>query len=581
MAKSPTTQNRFKSLFRKIVYTSIGVGFAKERAAIAEMRPRMGVVPSFSWKPINLVANKSSSDLQAILSSSPMELSPGDAMARIAKVLSPFVQGEIATVNAANSVPRYRGLIKGRQSEAYRRQGEAYVTSLRKSYSEFAANIAICTNHPLLVDIERARCIHNFAQTAAKRGWPGADAVSALAHSIAQQLVDNMPASDATVPANFDGFGPHRKMEYVLSNPKEAASSVFRRVGSEMQKERGDRPSFGSMAIRCRDARSVGESVPFGDQLITLARREVLRVMSELPRDRHADLATYAELVHAKAREIDAEHRDDIVKVRALDISNEASISRAVNALQNISDRCGREFAKLAPEFLEKYIALRTTQDGHPADASPVQKITADQIEKLMPKIEDSNIEMPLGEFVGILQTELDDAAFPMSTPLAHGGGDSPYLKAIGKENSYTKLGADLLAKLKLQEREFDPDHFRRPLIGRTWRRLTTDVVASRLEEFEKLREMLFRDIAKMMKDPMFITDVKFGGTVALMEKVKSASPEMHLHFANAFLHAYEQIPAAVLEKVIGPEGLVLKASSKTAEREREGGMQRHRGMSM
>ncbi|MCV9964885.1 hypothetical protein OIU34_23615 [Pararhizobium sp. BT-229] len=583
MAKTPTTNNR-ASLLRIAAHTFFGVGFSEEKAKVAEMRARAVAIPPFDWKPIDVSTVKALADVEVILKSSPpAALSAVEAMEQLTRTLIPFVANEIKMYNRATSIPGYRGLIKDKNWQEDKRLIGSYVSGLRESCKELLANLAICNAAPLLIDIERVRNIHLFAREAARHGWPGADAVESLAHLFATQLADNLPSADAIVPAYFDGFGPHRKMEFVLSSPEEAVSSLFRRVGSEMRTEHRDASSFEELAHDCRHAPRVNNRTSFGDQLLTLARREVLRVMSELPRDRHADLATYATMVHAKAQEIDAEHRSDIDRVSALDISSDASISGAVNALQRIRERCSYEFGKVAPEFLEKYICFRTARDARPNDAPPVEKITADQILKLMPEIRDSDIEMPLDVFVGIVRNDLARAAdFPMATPLAHGGGDHHYMEAIGKENSYTRLGADLLAKLKAQEKEFDADHFRRPFIAKTWRALTTNVVESRLREFEKLREALFRDIESMMKNPMFITDAKFSGTVALMEKVRSASPEMHFHFANAFHRAYKKIPAMVHEKVFDPVGdaILLKASSREAERERARAMEQERGMS-
>lgn len=584
MAKNVTRNDR-GDLVRRVAHTIFGVGYLREKAEAGDLRARAVRIPKLDWKSVDMSIAKASADTKVILKSlPPPKLSAAEAIEQLKRKLVPFVANEIEIYNRVTAIPEYRLLIKDRTWAEDKRAIRSYVAQLQETCEELFADLAICTASPLLIDIESVRKIHHVATVAVTHRWPAADALEALAHSLAKQLADNLPSAESIVPAHFDGFGPHRKMEFVFANPAEAVSSLFRRIGSELQFESRNAPSFKALAQECRHAPSVKDRASFSNQLLTLARREVLRVMSEIPRERHAELASYATMVHAKAREISAEHCADIAMVRAMDISSDVSINEAVNAVMRIRGRCSYEFGRIAPEFLEKYISFRTSLEARPSIEPPVEKFTADQIVNLMPEIRDSTIEMPLQVFIELVRGDLARASdFPMSAPLAHGGGDHPYMEAIGKENSYTRLGADLLEKLNAQEKQFDASHFRNPIIARTWRALTTEVVESRLREFEKLRAALFRDIESMMRSPIFITDAKFGGTVALMEKVRSASPEMHLHFANAFHHAYEKIPTLVHQKIFDPaaDQILLKASSRDAERDRIRESERRRGMSL
>lgn len=83
-----------------------------------------------------------------------------------------------------------------------------------------------------------------------------------------------------------------------------------------------------------------------------------------------------------------------------------------------------------------------------------------------------------------------------------------------------------------------------------------------------------------MLEHPEFITDRRFGGTVAMMKRMRTANAEMHLHFANAFVHDWDNIPKMVLELAMRPGSNLVKASTEEERALRERERERHRSMS-
>jgi hypothetical protein len=201
--------------------------------------------------------------------------------------------------------------------------------------------------------------------------------------------------------------------------------------------------------------------------------------------------------------------------------------------------------------------------------------------------MERCDFEQPLNAFVEALRGDISNPYLTatLETKLATGEITGRYLEAIGKDNSYTRLGR-LIQRSPISPPSPSDNEDRSKstrgidIVARA-RQMTRDIyIKARLSEFETVREVIYDGIKGMFADPMFITDKKFGHLVSLIEQSKSASVEMHLHFGNAFVQAWDRIPRMALELAIKP-GDSIKVSRADSETEMRRARSLSRGMSM
>ncbi len=210
--------------------------------------------------------------------------------------------------------------------------------------------------------------------------------------------------------------------------------------------------------------------------------------------------------------------------------------------------------------------------------------ISNEEMQKLLPQMVKNDFEQPLDAFVESLRSDIANPYLnrDLKVPLATGENATNYLRAIGRENSYTRLAREIHCS---PSRPVTPGAGMEPrgprgidLVEHAHKMARDMYIRSRLNEFEAVREVIYNGIEKMFADPMVIADKKFGYLVSLVEQTRSASVEMHLHFGNAFVEAWDQIPSMVLELAIKPgESIKVSRDDKETELRR----QRSHGMSI
>lgn len=199
-----------------------------------------------------------------------------------------------------------------------------------------------------------------------------------------------------------------------------------------------------------------------------------------------------------------------------------------------------------------------------------------EQLQRLMPQMTKIDFDQPLSSFVSSLKSDLSNPYLTdgFITPLVKSGNFRNYLEVVGRENSYTKFAR------RLERLPVMPLDETRDLVIRAHRLTRTMYVRERLNEFDAVREVICDGLQKMFDNPMFITDARFGYLVAMVEQSKTASEEMHLHFGNAFVHAYDRIPHMVLELSIRANESI-KANQDDVNAELKRHRSRSQGMSM
>jgi hypothetical protein len=594
-------QKKSPSLFRRAVHAMTGGGFGREYAVLDEMLPRMVALKAFTRNddPYRTTAAReiATGIMNSGIAAAHASGTIGRAWAEAFRKFQPFVYSELSNWEAVASVPAYQGIRRNEARAQAEAQGLPYITGLEQQWKMFRDSVEFCMRHPSLPDLDRVRFIDQFARQVIERGWPGAAEMSAIASQAAASFLNSYPEADISLPANFATKNLPSWSD-ILKKPNEAARAYFSPISHSRGLTDLELFHFGGIAKQCRDAKysPPGEGSIFSDQVAYASRKLVSECLSKLPPERHAELQDFAHSARTRADEVLASHATDLKAVEAMEVGNSASLVSGINAMRRIGERCPLEFARLSSGVVEKYVAYEETRARSrrvslPQDVSPNEPISYERLVELMPKIADIEVSMHLSDFVKGLRTEVRSAdAQAFEVLLVRGGSNAMYLAPLGKDNAYSKRGGGLLREATAQLNAFNAEEFLagidadRGSYFRQWH--YKNWVDDRLKEFEVLRADLYQDIRKMLEQPMFITDQRFGGTVAMMERMRTANAEMHLHFANAFVHAWDNIPKMVLELALKPGSAELvQASTEEArvlrERERERERSMTRGMSM
>lgn len=594
-----TIQKKSPGLFRRAVHAVTGGGFGREYAALDEMMPRMVELKKFdrhdgAYKTAaarEIATGIMSAGIGVAHSSGTI----GRAWDEAFRKFQPFVYSELSNWEAVASVPAYRGIRRNAARAEAEARGVPYIKGLAEQWKMFRESVEFCMRHPSLPDLDRVRFIDQFARQARERNWPGAPEMIAIASHAASGFLNSYPEADTSLPVNFATRDLPTLTE-ILQKPVDKAKSCFSPVSHAWGMKDLELFHFDSIAKRCRDARysPPGDGSKFSDQVTHASRTLVAEYLSRLPPERHAELQGFATAVRSRADEVLASHSSDLRAVEAMEVGNSASLVSGINAMRRIGERCPVEFARLSGGVIEKYLAYeelraRSRRVSLPQDVSPGESVSYERLVELMPKIADIEVSMPLSDFVKGIRTEVRSAdARALEVPLVRGGSNATYLAPLGRDNAYSKRGNSLLREATAQLHAFNAEEFLAGNDAERGNRLRqwsyTNWVEDRLKEFEVLRGDLYQDIKKMLEHPEFITDKRFGGTVAMMERMRTANAEMHLHFANAFVHAWDNIPKMVLELAMKPgSDDLVRASTEEARmlRERERERSRSRGMSM
>lgn len=594
----PEATKKSPGLLRRTLHAVTGGGFEREYAVLDEMLPRMVELRNFDRHDGSYTTATAREIATGIMSAGIAEAHLSGTIGRAwddaLRKFQPFVYSELSNWEVVTSIPM--GIRRnGARAEAEVR-GAGYIKGLEEQWKMFRESVEFCMRHPSLPDLDRVRFIDQFAHQAIERNWPGAVEMRAIASQAAAAFLNSYPEADVSLPVNF-ATKDLPTLSEILQKPAEKARAYFSPVSHAWGIKDLELLHFDHIAKRCRDAKysPPDDGRTFGDQLAYASRRLVAECLSRLPPERHSELQVFADAVRTRADEVLASHSSDLRSVEAMEVGNSASLVYGINAMRRIGERCPVEFARLSGEVVEKYVAheelrARSRRVSLPKDVSPTEQVSYERLIELMPKIADVEVSMPLSDFVKGLRTEVKSAdAGALEVPLVRGGSNAAYLAPLGRDNAYSKRGNNLLREATAQLHAFNAEEF---LAGndadrrdglRQWQ--YTHWVEDRLKEFEDLRRDLYQDIKKMLEHPEFITDRRFGGTVAMMERMRTANAEMHLHFANAFVHAWDNIPKMVLELAMKPGSNLVKASTEEEralrERERERQRSMSRGMSM
>lgn len=591
-------QKKSPGLFRRALHAVTGGGFEREYAVLNEMLPRMVELRKFDRHDGSCKPSAAREIAMRIMSAGMAEAHLSGTMGRAweeaFKKFQPFVYSEISNWEAVASIPM--GIRRnGARADAEVR-GAPYFKGLEEQWRMFRESVEFCKRHPSLPDLDRIRFIEQFAHQARERNWPGAFEMTAIASQAAAAFLNSYPEADVSLPANF---AKKRLLSWneILKKPSEAARAYFSTVSHSSGIKDIDLFHFEGIAKRCRDVEYLppDDGSTFSDQIAYASRSVVAECLSKLPPQRHAELQGFADAVCARAGEVLASHSSDLASVGAMEVGNSASLVSGINAMRRIGERCPVEFARLAGGVVEQYLAYeellaRSRRVSLPQDVSPVEPISYERLVELMPQIADIEVSLPLVDFVKGLRTEVRSVdSGTLEVPLVRGGSNATYLAPLGKDNAYSKRGSSLLREATAQLHAFKAKDFLAGNDTDTRKRLEqwryAHWVEDRLKDFETLRADLCQDIKKMLEHPEFITDRRFGGTVAMMERMRTANAEMHLHFANAFVHAWDNIPKMVLELAMRPGSNLVNASTEEErllrERERERQRSMSRGISM
>ncbi|NTF17690.1 hypothetical protein G6L37_04705 [Agrobacterium rubi] len=437
--------------------------------------------------------------------------------------------------------------------------------------------------------------MHSFAKLAKDRNWPGAEEFSGVTAFAAQLVLENLPQEGTLLPDNYGKpvlrgrprYQPD--LDWVLSDPEAAALRYLDPMIPESDTRIRPSSDFAVVASQCIDNKKItSDRPPFAVQMEALSKSVVRDLLCEIPLVERSKLNRFSQLMASNTSAIISAHEKDVLLIENLDISNKESIASAVNAMARVEQRCPFEFSRLGAVFAEHYILFATAENPSDPAEIPMKPLDIEELESLLPEVPEQRKSVPLRDYVKQLQQDMKANAYAdLNFPLVRGGDRARYLIPLSHDAAYKRKARDLKERTEYRPSGFNATEFRKGKSGdnRThFKRFSVDHwIGKRVSAFEKLRLSLLRDIQKMLDEPQFITDKRFHDTPAMMEQMRETSTEDYLHFANAFLHAIEQIPVMILEKVMphGEVGLVIDGSSERAKEALEREMELSRRLSL